>query len=181
MKKLILLPIAVILCFVACKPKHNFKTISVNGLDFNEQYTPLEVLSALGEPNTDTTIMMFDEFLSKDVQRYPRAYADIEFPDTTYSYTYETNDVVDYIDFDNNERLVYINIETTRFSINNFLKVGDNISKVEKMGGTLKRYDDDYIYWKPTTDNTIYSELGLDIFHNEDNIITKLHIFASPF
>ena len=82
---------------------------------------------------------------------------------------------VDEIEFDNMHRLLSLEIETNQFSINNFLKVGDNISKVEEMGGTTKVYNG-YIFGKPITEDHVYSDLGLNVFYNKDNIITRFSV-----
>ncbi len=161
MQKLLFITFALlILCGCSSRPQIVKDAISVNGLQIGEKYTPQQLIAALGTP--DKIISPQDE---------------TEFPNArTYKYTGETG-VFDTFSTDNGVFYSCI-LKNSKFVINNHIRVGDRISKIDDLEGVKQLGQTDglqYIDWRPSKEG-LYNCTSVTFYYNSRQIITRIDV-----
>lgn len=139
--------------------------VAINGLALCKKYTQEQIIEALGQPDSiDTTL---------DESGYI----------TTYHYG------TDYFQQTEESLLVEFVITNPRFKFNNFISVGDPITRVALLGGTITddevvNYHGDllkYKQWKVAKElnSDIYYSLSTLFYYNNKGLITKISVIFS--
>lgn len=156
----LVLGLMALLCLPAkSQPKqYDFSTIRLNGLDINGKYTREQLVAAFGEPD-ETSQAIHDCFVYNRRQSTIIAKSSIGFQESgRENYDVEPSIIaIDEIGYNINNNGYYelsvFFIESDEIILNDYIKVGDSISKVGDMGGiTLDgEYEDGskYKYWCP--------------------------------
>lgn len=130
--------------------------ITVEGLIVGNHYSEQQIIEALGQPTK----------------------ADLPSEDDVYlnAYTYHYGkDRVYRIDGE----LYGFDLRTSKFLINGLIKVGDNISKVDLLGGIKKVKDlgdTRLVEWRPA-EGDLYDWLSVCFYYDENDVI----VFAVAF
>lgn len=132
--------------------------ISVNGLRVGEKYTNAYFVSVLGTPTKVDTPSKTDE--------YENAY--------TYYYGKDRFYLIgnEFYGFD---------LWTSAFAVNGLIRVGDNISKIDQLGGVKKSTQTTrvkVINWRPSNSG-LYEWASIYFYYNEDSIITSIGAFIN--
>ena len=156
--------------------QHDFSTIRINGLEIGKFYTREQYLEALGgQPHRESDDAYHFLIYQTTMALAPAAdpeLSDIKKAETKYDlFGYSAWQGYEGFSFDS------FFIHSDKYAINDYVRVGDPVSKVRDMGGTVM---DKYLYWAPEgspDDPQIewgcYPRFGYD----DNGIITDIELY----
>ena len=157
--------------------QYDFSSVSINGLEVNKAYTREQIIDALGEPSIEdehgyyyfTYISTLVMAPAVDTTRTFRAAKEVA---DGFGYIRKNGDTL---------RFQVFFITSDRFAVNDYVRVGDPVSKVYDMGGkTLEEEDRSRIYWAPegSPDEPWIEWDCYPAFYYDDNgIITEIELY----
>ena len=162
--------------------QHDFSTIRINGLEIGKFYTREQYLEALGgQPYSEGDEAYHYLTYKTAMALAPTAgleLIDIKKTETKY-------DLFGYSAWQGYEGFYFASffIHSDKYAINDYVRVGDPVSKVRDMGGTVMDVNYDgykYLYWAPEgspDDPQIewgcYPRFGYD----DNGIITEIELY----
>lgn len=149
----------IIFTFLYCAifgQSNNATKITINGLEILRTYTNSQIFSALGNPD----IIL------------PPELGDVDPNDYEYRYI-ANNGLTNDFSFSSEVFIGFV-LRSSSFSLNNFIKVGDNLSKLSQMGGGITSGDGNIKYWKPNTNDDRFADISVVFHYNNTNIITQI-------
>ena len=157
--------------------QYDFSSVSINGLDTYKIYTREQIIDALGEPSIEdehgyyyfTYISTLVMAPAVDTTRTFRAAKEVA---DGFGYIRKNGDTL---------RFQVFFITSDRFAVNDYIRVGDPVSKVYDMGGkTLEEEDRSRIYWAPEgSPEEPWIEWGCypRFYYDDNGIITDIELY----
>ena len=157
--------------------QYDFSSVSINGLDTYKIYTREQIIDALGEPSIEdehgyyyfTYISTLVMAPAVDTTRTFRAAKEVA---DGFGYIRKNGDTL---------RFQVFFITSDRFAVNDYIRVGDPVTKVYDMGGqTLEEEDRSRIYWAPEgspDEPWIEWDCYPAFYYDENGIITEIELY----
>ncbi len=160
--------------------QYDFSQISVNGIHLHKYYTKEQLIDALGVPDEeDDVVYSYFVYNSTMVMAPPSG-------DYSLSDAKAVRNVVDEFGFgsiygQDSIKFCVFTLTSDKFAVNDYVRVGDPVSKVYDMGGkTLMEEDRSRIYWAPegSPDEPWIEWDCYPAFYYDDNgIITDIELY----
>ena len=159
--------------------QYDFSSVRINGLEVDKAYTREQIIDALGEPSIEdehgyyyfTYISTLVMAPAVDTTRTFRAAKEVA---DGFGYIRENGDTL---------RFQVFFITSDRFAVNDYIRVGDPVTKVYDMGGQTMDGDEKWgrrLYWAPEgSPEEPWIEWGCyPAFYYDDNgIITDIELY----
>ena len=143
--------------FSTTAQEHDFSSVSINGLDTYKIYTREQITDALGEPDEEDTL--------SDAKAVRNVVDELGYSDVG-------KDSI---------KICVFTLYSDRFAVNDYVRVGDPVSKVYDMGGkTLEEEDRSRIYWAPEgspDEPWIEWDCYPAFYYDENGIITEIELY----
>ena len=162
--------------------QYDFSSVCINGLEIGKFYTREQYLEALGgQPHRESDDAYHFLIYQTTMALAPAAdpeLSDIKKAETKY-------DLFGYSAWQGYEGFYFASffIHSDKYAINDYVRVGDPVSKVRDMGGTVRDVNYDgykYLYWAPeeSPDDPhiewgCYPRFGYD----DNGIITEIELY----
>ena len=165
--------------FSTTAQEHDFSSVSINGLDTYKIYTREQITDALGEPDEeDNVIYKYFVYHTTMVMAPPSG-------DYSLSDAKAVRNVVDELGYSDvgkdSIKICVFTLYSDRFAVNDYVRVGDPVSKVYDMGGkTLEEEDRSRIYWAPEgspDEPWIEWDCYPAFYYDENGIITEIELY----
>ena len=169
--------------FSTTAQEHDFSSVSINGLDTYKIYTREQITDALGEPDEeDNVIYKYFVYHTTMVMAPPSG-------DYSLSDAKAVRNVVDEFGFgsiygQDSIKFCVFTLTSDKFAVNDYVRVGDHVSKVRDMGGTVKDTKNadgsGTLYWTPAVlafiedGNLAYCPA---FYYNKNGIITMIEVY----
>ncbi|HIR72092.1 MAG TPA: hypothetical protein IAB96_00975 [Candidatus Coprenecus pullicola] len=159
--------------------QYDFSSVSINGLDTYKIYTREQITDALGEPDEeDNVIYKYFVYHTTMVMAPPSG-------DYSLSDAKAVRNVVDELGYSDvgkdSIKICVFTLYSDRFAVNDYVRVGDPVSKVYDMGGkTLEEEDCSRIYWAPEgSPDEPWIEWGCypRFYYDDNGIITDIELY----
>lgn len=163
--------------------QYDFSQISVNGIHLHKYYTKEQLIDALGVPDEeDDVVYSYFVYNSTMVMAPPSG-------DYSLSDAKAVRNVVDEFGFgsiygQDSIKFCVFTLTSDKFAVNDYVRVGDHVSKVRDMGGTVKDTKNadgsGTLYWTPAV--LAFIEDG-DLaycpafYYNKNGIITMIEVY----
>ena len=159
--------------------QYDFSSVSINGLDTYKIYTREQIIDALGEPDEEDNVV-YKYLVYHTTMVMAPASGDFSLSDVRAA-----KNVVDdfgYSDVGNDSiKICVFTLYSDRFAVNDYVRVGDPVSKVYDMGGkTLEEEDRSRIYWAPEgspDEPWIEWDCYPAFYYDNNGIITKIELY----
>jgi len=157
--------------------QYDFSTIRINGLEVDKAYTREQIIDALGEPSIEdehgyyyfTYISTLVMAPAVDTTRTFRAAKEVA---DGFGYIRKNGDTL---------RFQVFFITSDRFAVNDYIRVGDPVTKVYDMGGqTMEEEDRSRIYWAPEgspEEPWIEWNCYPAFYYDDNGIITDIELY----
>ena len=119
--------------FSTTAQEHDFSSVSINGLDTYKIYTREQIIEALGEPDEEDNII-YNYLVYRTTMVMAPASGDFSLSDVKAARKVSDGIGYDYIGNDSVKICVFT-LNSDRFAVNDYIRVGDHVSKVYDMGG----------------------------------------------
>ena len=163
--------------------QYDFSTIRINGLELDRYYTREQIINALGKPDEeDDVVYSYFVYNSTIVMAPPSG-------DYSLSDAKAVRNVVDEFGFgsiygQDSIKFCVFTLTSDKFAVNDYVRVGDHVSKVRDMGGTVKDTKNadgsGTLYWTPAVlafiedGNLAYCPA---FYYNKNGIITMIEVY----
>ena len=163
--------------------QYDFSTVSINGLELDRYYTREQLIDALGVPDEeDDVVYSYFVYNSTMVMAPPSG-------DYSLSDAKAVRNVVDEFGFgsiygQDSIKFCVFTLTSDKFAVNDYVRVGDHVSKVRDMGGTVKDTKNadgsGTLYWTPAVlafiedGNLAYCPA---FYYNKNGIITMIEVY----
>ena len=160
--------------------QYDFSTVSINGLELDRYYTREQLIDALGVPDEEDDVV-YSYFVYNSTMAMAPASGDFSLSDVRAA-----RNVVDDFGFGgihgrDSIRFCVFTLNSDRFAVNDYIRVGDPVTKVYDMGGqTMEEEDRSRIYWAPegSPDEPWIEWDCYPAFYYDDNgIITDIELY----
>ena len=160
--------------------QYDFSQISVNGIHLHKYYTKEQLIDALGVPDEEDDVV-YSYFVYNSTMAMAPASGDFSLSDVRAA-----RNVVDDFGFGgihgrDSIRFCVFTLNSDRFAVNDYIRVGDPVTKVYDMGGqTMEEEDRSRIYWAPegSPDEPWIEWDCYPAFYYDDNgIITDIELY----
>ena len=159
--------------------QYDFSSVSINGLDTYKIYTREQIIDALGEPDEEDNVI-YKYFVYRTAMVMAPASGDFSLSDVKAARKVSDGIGYDYIGNDSVKICVFT-LNSDRFAVNDYVRVGDPVSKVYDMGGkTLEEEDRSRIYWAPECspdEPWIEWDCYPAFYYDENGIITEIELY----
>ena len=165
--------------FSTTAQEHDFSSVSINGLDTYKIYTREQIIDALGEPDEEDNVI-YKYFVYRTTMVMAPATGDFSLSDVRAAK--KVTDEFGYYDDGNDSiKICVFTLYSDRFAVNDYVRVGDPVSKVYDMGGkTLEEEDRSRIYWAPEgspDEPWIEWDCYPAFYYDENGIITEIELY----
>ena len=160
--------------------QYDFSQISVNGIHLHKYYTKEQLIDALGVPDEeDDVVYSYFVYNSTMVMAPPSG-------DYSLSDAKAVRNVVDEFGFgsiygQDSIKFCVFTLYSDRFAVNDYVRVGDPVTKVYDMGGqTMEEEDRSRIYWAPEgspDEPWIEWDCYPAFYYDENGIITDIELY----
>lgn len=159
--------------------QYDFSSVSINGLDTYKIYTREQIIDALGEPDEEDNVI-YKYFVYRTTMVMAPATGDFSLSDVRAAK--KVTDEFGYYDDGNDSiKICVFTLYSDRFAVNDYVRVGDPVTKVYDMGGqTMEEEDRSRIYWAPegSPDEPWIEWDCYPAFYYDDNgIITDIELY----
>ena len=163
--------------------QYDFSTIRINGLELDRYYTREQIINALGEPDEEDDVV-YSYFVYNSTIVMAPASGDFSLSDAK-----AVRNVVDEFGFgsiygQDSIKFCVFTLTSDKFAVNDYVRVGDHVSKVRDMGGTVKDTKNadgsGTLYWTPAVlafiedGNLAYCPA---FYYNKNGIITMIEVY----
>ena len=163
--------------------QYDFSTIRINGLELDRYYTREQIINALGEPDEEDDVV-YSYFVYNSTIVMAPASGDFSLSDAK-----AVRNVVDEFGFgsiygQDSIKFCVFTLTSDKFAVNDYVRVGDHVSKVRDMGGTVKDTKNadgsGTLYWTPAVlafiedGNLAYCPA---YYYNKNGIITMIEVY----
>ena len=161
---------------------YNFSTVRINGLVLDKYYTIEQIIEALGEPDKEDNVV-YSYFVYYTTKIMTPASNRIE---SDFNIARRISDGIGFggIHGRDSVRFCVFTLNSDRFAVNDYIRVGDPVSKVYNMGGSVRDIKNTdgggNLYWTPFVTDYIEDE---DLMYNpafwydKNGIITKIELY----
>ena len=160
--------------------QYDFSQISVNGIHLHKYYTKEQLIDALGVPDEeDDVVYSYFVYNSTMVMAPPSE-------DYSLSDAKAVRNVVDEFGFgsiygQDSIKFCVFTLTSDKFAVNDYVRVGDHVSKVYDMGGkTMEEEDRSRIYWAPEgspDEPWIEWDCYPAFYYDKNGIITEIELY----
>ena len=159
--------------------QYDFSAVRINGLDIDKIHTREQIIDALGEPDEEDNVV-YKYLVYHTTMVMAPASGDFSLSDVRAA-----KNVVDdfgYSDVGKDSiKICVFTLNSDRFAVNDYIRVGDPVSKVYDMGGkTLEEEDRSRIYWAPEgspDEPWIEWDCYPAFYYDENGIITEIELY----
>ena len=159
--------------------QYDFSSVSINGLEVDKAYTREQIIDALGEPSIeDEHGYYYFTYISTLVM------APVVDTTRTFRAAKEVADGFGYIRKNGDTlRFQVFFITSDRFAVNDYIRVGDPVTKVYDMGGQTMEGDEKWgrrLYWAPEgSPEEPWIEWGCypRFYYDDNGIITDIELY----
>ena len=160
--------------------QYDFSTVSINGLELDRYYTREQLIDALGVPDEEDDVV-YSYFVYNSTMAMAPASGDFSLSDVRAA-----RNVVDDFGFGgihgrDSVRFCVFTLNSDKFAVNGYVRVGDPVTKVYDMGGkTLEEEDRSRIYWAPEgrpDEPWIEWDCYPAFYYDDNGIITKIALY----
>ena len=115
---------------------YNFSTVRINGLVLDKYYTIEQIIEALGEPDKEDNVV-YSYFVYYTTKIMTPASNRIE---SDFNIARRISDGIGFggIHGRDSVRFCVFTLNSDRFAVNDYIRVGDPVSKVYNMGGSVR-------------------------------------------
>lgn len=161
---------------------YNFSTVRINGLVLDKYYTIEQIIEALGEPDKEDNVV-YSYLVYYTTKIMTPASNRIE---SDFNIAKRISDGIGFggIHGRDSVRFCVFTLNSDRFAVNDYIRVGDPVSKVYDMGGSVRDIKNTdgggNLYWTPFVTDYIEDE---DLMYNpafwydKNGIITKIELY----
>ena len=182
-KKLIGLPALLTACCLSMSAQE-YDFITVNGLELDKYYSRSQIIQALGEPDTEDNVIYHYFCYSSEVLSHEEPSDDSSLGrGEKRTRILEDEFGLNALSPSSNWKFCVFMLESDRFAVNGYVRVGDHISKVRDMGGAVRNFSDEdgggRLYWKPGT-KPLTDEYLLyypAFYYDKDGTITSIELY----
>ena len=164
--------------------QYDFSTVSINGLELDRYYTREQLIDALGVPDEeDDVVYSYFVYNSTMVMAPPSG-------DYSLSDAKAVRNVVDEFGFgsiygQDSIKFCVFTLNSDKFAVNGYVRVGDPVSKVYDMGGSVRDIKNTdgggKLYWWASfvTDYIEDEDLMYNpaFWYDKNGIITKIELY----
>ena len=161
--------------------QYDFSSVSINGLDTYKIYTREQITDALGEPDEeDNVIYKYFVYHTTMVMAPPSG-------DYSLSDAKAVRNVVDELGYSDvgkdSIKICVFTLNSDRFAVNDYVRVGDPVTKVYDMGGQTMEGDEKWgrrLYWAPEgSPEEPWIEWGCypRFYYDDNGIITDIELY----
>ena len=184
-KKLIGLPVLLTACCLSMSAQeYDFSRITVNGLELDKYYSRSQIIQALGEPDNEDNVIYHYFCYSSEVLSHEEPSDDSslgrgEKRTRILEDEFGLSDLSPSSDW----KFSVFMLESDRFAVNGYVRVGDHVSKVRDMGGAVRNFSDEdgggRLYWYPVIETLSDGSLWhCPAFHyDKDGTITYIELY----
>ena len=160
--------------------QYDFSQISVNGIHLHKYYTKEQLIDALGVPDEEDDVV-YSYFVHNSTMVMAPPSGDYSLSDAK-----AVRNVVDEFGFgsiygQDSIKFCVFTLTSDRFAVNDYIRVGDPVTKVYDMGGkTLMEEDRSRIYWAPEgspEEPWIEWDCYPAFYYDNNGIITKIELY----
>ena len=159
--------------------QYDLSSVSINGLDTYKIYTREQIIDALGEPDEEDNVI-YNYLVYRTTMVMAPASGDFSLSDVKAARKVSDGIGYDYIGNDSVKICVFT-LNSDRFAVNDYIRVGDPVSKVYDMGGkTLMEEDRSRIYWAPEgspDEPWIEWDCYPAFYYDNNGTITKIELY----
>lgn len=164
--------------------QYDFSTVSINGLELDRYYTREQLIDALGVPDEEDDVV-YSYFVYNSTMAMAPASGDFSLSDVRAA-----RNVVDDFGFGgihgrDSVRFCVFTLNSDKFAVNGYVRVGDPVSKVYDMGGSVRDIKNTdgggKLYWWASfvTDYIEDEDLMYNpaFWYDKNGIITKIELY----
>ena len=128
--------------------QYDFSAVRINGLDIDKIHTREQIIDALGEPDEEDNVV-YKYLVYHTTMVMAPASGDFSLSDVKAAK--KVSDGIGYSDVGKDSiKICVFTLCSDRFAVNDYIRVGNPVTKVYDMGGkTLEEDDRRRIYWAP--------------------------------
>ena len=115
--------------------QYDFSAVRINGLDIDKIHTREQIIDALGEPDEEDNVI-YKYFVYHTTMVMAPASEPIE--NGFRAAENVTDDFGYYDDGNDSIKICVFTLNSDRFAVNDYIRVGDPVSKVYNMGGSVR-------------------------------------------
>ena len=160
--------------------QHDFSTVSINGLELDRYYTREQLIDALGVPDEEDDVV-YSYFVYYTTKIMTPASNRIE---SDFNIARRISDGIGFggIHGRDSVRFCVFTLNSDRFAVNDYIRVGDPVSKVYNMGGSVRDINGGgKLYWWASfvTDYIEDEDLMYNpaFWYDKNGIITKIELY----
>ena len=159
--------------------QYDFSSVSINGLDTYKIYTREQIIDALGEPDEEDNVV-YKYLVYHTTMVMAPASGDFSLSDVKAAK--KVSDGIGYSDVGKDSiKICVFTLCSDRFAVNDYIRVGDPVTKVYDMGGkTLEEDDRRRIYWAPEgrpDEPWIEWDCYPAFYYDDNGIITEIELY----
>ena len=164
--------------------QYDFSTIRINGLELDRYYTREQIINALGKPDEEDDVV-YSYFVYNSTIVMAPASGDFSLSDARAAMK-----VTDEFGFGgiygrDSVRFCVFTLNSDRFAVNDYIRVGDPVTKVYDMGGSVRDIKNTdgggKLYWWASyvTDYIEDEDLMYNpaFWYDKNGIITKIELY----
>ena len=159
--------------------QYDFSAVRINGLVLDRYYTTEQIIDALGEPDKEDNVV-YSYFVYYTTMIMTPASNPIE---SDFRVARKVSDGIGFggIHGRDSIRFCVFTLNSDRFAVNDYIRVGDPVTKVYDMGGqTMEEEDRSRIYWAPEgspDEPWIEWDCYPAFYYDENGIITDIELY----
>lgn len=163
--------------------QYDFSTVSINGLELDRYYTREQLIDALGVPDEEDDVV-YSYFVYYTTKIMTPASNRIE---SDFNIARRISDGIGFggIHGRDSVRFCVFTLNSDRFAVNDYIRVGDPVSKVYNMGGSVRDIKNTdgggKLYWWASfvTDYIEDEDLMYNpaFWYDKNGIITKIELY----
>ena len=161
--------------------QYDFSSVNINGLDTYKIYTREQIIEALGEPDEEDNVI-YNYLVYRTTMVMAPASGDFSLSDVKAARKVSDGIGYDYIGNDSVKICVFT-LNSDRFAVNDYIRVGDPVTKVYDMGGQTMEGDEKWgrrLYWAPEgSPEEPWIEWGCypRFYYDDNGIITDIELY----
>lgn len=158
--------------------QYDFSTIRINGLEVDKAYTRKQIIDALGEPSIEDEHGYYYFTYISTLVMAPAVDTSI-----TFRAAKEVADGFGYIRKNGDTLRFQVFFTSDRFAVNDYIRVGDPVTKVYDMGGQTMEGDEKWgrrLYWAPEgspEEPWIEWNCYPAFYYDDNGIITDIELY----
>ena len=163
--------------------QYDFSSVCINGLELNRYYTREQLIDALGVPDEEDDVV-YSYFVYNSTMIMAPASGDFSLSDVRAAMKVSDEFGFGGIYGQDSVKFCVFTLNSDRFAVNGYVRMGDPVSKVRDMGGTVRDVKNadgsGTLYWTPSLLAFIedgYLAYCPAFYYNKNGIITMIEVY----